>query len=334
MRFAKTLFALAAVAVSAGAANAADPVKIRVAWVAPVANWASILLEKKDLMQHHGKTYVMEPTRFQATPAMITALATNELEVANLAFSSFALAVENAGLTDLRIIADEFQDGVPDHYSNEFMVLKDGPIQKVTDLKGKIVATNAAGSGADIAQRIMLRKNGLEEKRDYTVVEIALPNMKAALIEKKIDLGTATLPFSYDPEYRNAARPLFAQREAIGLSQFVFWQARSGFIAKNRAAMVDFMEDTLRVVRFFVDPKNHKEAVEIAARVTKLPPERFDAWLFTNKDFYRDPNMLPNLDALQANLDAQRELGFTKTKLDAKQLADLSIVQEAVKRIR
>ena len=334
MRAIKTLFALAAFGLAAGGAQAADPVKIRVAWVAPVANWASILLEKKDLMQHHGKSYVMEPTRFQATPNMITALATNELEVANLAFSSFALAVENAGLNDLRIISDEFQDGYPDHYSNEFMVLKDGPIRKVTDLKGKIVAANAAGSGADIAQRIMLRKNGLEDKRDYTVVEIALPNMKAALLGKKIDLGTATLPFSYDPEYRNAARPLFVQRDAIGRSQFVFWQARSGFIAKNRAAMVDFMEDTLRVVRFFVDPKNHKEAVEIAARVTKLPPERFDAWLFTNKDFYRDPNMLPNLDALQANLDAQRELGFTKTKIDAKQFADLSIVQEAAKRIK
>ena len=315
-------------------ANAAEPVKIRVAWVAPVANWASILLEKKDLMQHQGKSYVMEPMRFQATPAMITALAANELEVANLAFSSFALAIENAGLTDLRIISDEFQDGVAGYYSNEFMVLKDGPIQKIEDLKGKIVATNAAGSGADIAQRVLLRKHGLEEKRDYTVVEIALPNMKAALIEKKIALGTATLPFSYDPEYRNAARPLFAQKDAIGASQFVFWQARQGFIQKNRAAMVDFMEDVLRVVRFYLDPKNHKEAVAIAARVTKQPPERFDAWLFTKKDFYRDPNMLPNLDALQANLDAPRAIGFAKTKIDAKKYADLSLIQEAAKRIK
>ena len=30
------------------AANSAEPVKIRMSWVAPVANWASIVLEKKD----------------------------------------------------------------------------------------------------------------------------------------------------------------------------------------------------------------------------------------------------------------------------------------------
>ena len=43
---------------------------------------------------------------------------------------------------------------------------------------------------------------------------------------------------------------------------------------------------------------------------------------------------VPDLDALQTNLDAQRTLSFTKTKLDAKRLADLSIVQEAAARIK
>ena len=42
--------------------------------------------------------------------------------------------------------------------------------------------------------------------------------------------------------------------------------------------------------------------MEIAARVTKQPAERFD-WMFTKKDTYRDPNMMPNLEALQRNVD-------------------------------
>jgi hypothetical protein len=41
----------------------------------------------------------------------------------------------------------------------------------VADLKGKVVATNAAGSAVDIASRYMLKKGGLEDKRDYTTVE-------------------------------------------------------------------------------------------------------------------------------------------------------------------
>ena len=86
--------------------------KIRSAWVAPVSNWASIVLEKKDLAKHMGKSYTLEAVRFAGTPPMMTALATGELEIANLAYSTFPLAVQNANLDDLRIIADEFQDGV------------------------------------------------------------------------------------------------------------------------------------------------------------------------------------------------------------------------------
>ena len=59
-------------------ANSAEPVKIRMSWVAPVANWASIVLEKKDLAKHLGKSYILEPVRYQGTPPMITAIANNE----------------------------------------------------------------------------------------------------------------------------------------------------------------------------------------------------------------------------------------------------------------
>ncbi|HEU5444754.1 MAG TPA: hypothetical protein VFU70_04230, partial [Pseudolabrys sp.] len=99
----------------AGTANSAEPVKIRMSWVAPVSNWASIVLDKKDLAKHLGKSYTIESTRYQGTPQMITAIANNELEVSNLAYSSLAIAIENAGLQDIRVIADEFQDGVPGH---------------------------------------------------------------------------------------------------------------------------------------------------------------------------------------------------------------------------
>src|SRR5262249_37020154 len=73
-------------------ATAAEPVKIRMSWVAPVANWASIVLEKKDLANHMGKSYTVESARYQGTPQMITAIANNELEVSNLAYSSLAIA--------------------------------------------------------------------------------------------------------------------------------------------------------------------------------------------------------------------------------------------------
>jgi sulfonate transport system substrate-binding protein len=335
MRILKLLFATVAAAglLGASTAQSAEPVKIRISWVAPVTNWASIMLEKKDLAQHLGKSYTLEPVRFAGTPPMVTALANGELEVANLAYSTLAIAIQNAGMDDLRVIADEFRDGVEGYYSQEYMVLADGPIKKVDDLKGKVVMTNAAGSAVDVAMRAMLRKFGLEDKRDYTVVESPFPTMRAMLGEKKVDMIPAVVPFSYDPELRKIGRTLFIQRDAIGVTDMIVWTARKPFLDKNRAAMVDFMEDTLRITRWYLDPKNHKEVMEIAGRVTKQPPERFD-WLFTKRDAYHDPDMMPDLAALQKNVDMTRDLGFVRSALDVKKHTDLSIVQDAAKRLK
>ena len=82
----------AAMSFHAGAGWSAEPVKIRVSWIAPISNWGSLLLEKKELAQHLGKSYVFEPVRYVGTPQMITALANDELEIANLAFSTLPRA--------------------------------------------------------------------------------------------------------------------------------------------------------------------------------------------------------------------------------------------------
>jgi len=338
MRTILALFTAVVTILASAAASAADPVKIRIAWVVPVANWPSILLAKPGLARHLGKSYTLEPVHFQGTPPMITALANGELEIADLAFSSFALAVQNAGMDDLRVIADEFQDGIPGYHTGEYLVHKDSPVKSVKDLKGKVIGTNAGGSAVDIVMRAMLRKNGVDDRKDVSFVEAAFPNMKAMLLEKKVDLIPAVIPFVFDPQLRANARVLFYQTKAVGRTQMILWAARAPFIQKNRAALVDFMEDSIRIAHWWVNPKNHTEAVQIAARVSKRPAASFDKWLFVKAgqkgDYYRDPNMVPDLKALQANIDLQRELGFLKGPIDARKHADLSVVREAGKRVK
>jgi len=328
-----------AVSISAGAlfgmsaAWSAEPVKIRLSWIAPVTNWAPMLLEKKELARHLGKSYALEAVRYVGTPQMITALATGELEIANLAFSTLPIAIQNAGLDDLRVIADELQDGVGDYYSQEYMVLADGPIKKIEDLKGKVVATVAAGAAVDVAIRTMLRRHGLEDKRDYTMVEAPLPTMRAMLADRKADLVPVVLPFALDPELRRIARPLFLNRDVVGVTQLLVWATRQSFVDKNRAVMVDFIEDTLRITAWFLDPANRSEVMAIAGRVTKQPPERFD-WAFTKRDYYHAPDMRPDLDALQRNVAMMKELGFVKIDIDMKKYSDLSLIEAAAARLK
>ena len=310
----------------------ADPLQIRGAWVAPIANWFSMWLQKKDLAQHFGQSYTFEAAHYAGTPPMITAIANNELEIADLAYSTLPIAIENAGMDDIRVIADEFQDGQPGTFSQQYYVRKDSGIDKVEDLKGKVIGTNGAASAVDVAERAMLKKYGLEDKRDYTMLEGPLPAMPQMLLEKKVDLIPAVLPFALNPKLRADGKILFYQRDALGITQMIVFASRKGFIDAHRAAMVDFMEDTLRITRWFLDPKNHSEVMAIAGRITRQPPERYD-WLFTNRDAFHDPGMLPDLAALQKNVDMTRELGFVPSTLDVKKHADLSIVEEAAKRL-
>lgn len=320
---------------SLGTAAQADPVKLRMGWVVAGADSPLLMFGKKGIAKHEGASYTLDAIHFQGTPTMITALATGEIDLAPLAFSTLSIAVQNAGMTDLRIIADVFQDGVEGHYTNEYMVLKDGPIHSVEDMKGKIATSNGAGSAVDMAMRAMFKKHGIEDKRDVTIVESGFPNMKAMLGEHKVDLISGVRPFTADPALRDIARTLFTQKDAIGRSQMIILTARAAFLAKNHDAVVDYLEDSLRALHWYSDPANHDEAVKIVSDYSKMPASIFQSWLFTKEgDFFHDPNGTPDLDSLQRNIETQRDLGFLKGDLDAKKLADLSFVEKAAKRAK
>jgi sulfonate transport system substrate-binding protein len=333
MRSLQAVSALLALAVAATGAARAEPLLIRNSYVVPVSNWAPLLVVKKDLAKYWGKSYNMEAVRYQGTPQMITALANGELEFVNLAYSTLGIAISNAGISDLRVIADEFRDGVPGYFSNQFFVRRDSGIKKIEDLKGKVLATNLIGTGVDIAMKAGLKKHGLLDKRDFTVIETPFPTMPAMLEEKKADLVTAVMPFALNPMLNQTGIPLYDQTEGLGTSQFVFWTARQSYIDAHRAVLIDCMEDMLRIERWYLDPSNHAEVAKIASDLLKIPPERFD-WLFTKRDYYRDPNMMPDLAALQRNVETTAELGFIRSSFDVKKYSDLSLIEEAAKRLK
>jgi sulfonate transport system substrate-binding protein len=313
----------------------AAPVKLRVGGVVVPFEVIPVLFEKTDLLKHNGATYQFEAVHYQSAGTAIIALASGELETIGLTPLSVATAIENAKLADLRAICDEYQDGVEGYFSNGFRVLNDGPVKTIEDLKGRAVVTLAVGSSADVAIRAMLRRHGLVEQRDYANLEAAPQNMKAMLKDGKVALIATAGLTAHDPELLAATHVLFSRRDAFGgPSQEATFFARAPFIARNRAALVDFLEDYLRALRWFADPAHHKEAVAMIAAFTKTPPERFDGWLFTKDDEYRALDGLPNLPSLQRALDTLKALGIVPAVPDIDQNQDLSLVREAAARLK
>ncbi|HEX4193228.1 MAG TPA: ABC transporter substrate-binding protein [Stellaceae bacterium] len=325
--------AVAAIALHAATAQA-DPLKIRLGWVAAPASLIPILFPSPDIAKHNGKSYTIEATHFQGSPLQITALQSGQIDIAALGFSSFSLAVENAGMNDLRIVADEIQWGIEGYGTADFAVLKDGPIKKVEDLKGKVLVTNGIGGGLDMIMKAEMLKHGMIDKRDFSVIEINFPNMKSVLEERKADLIPSTLPWSRDPAQAAISRTLFTTSDAMGHVALSFWVAHKDFLDKNRAAMVDFLEDYVRSIHWYLDPKNHDAAVKFVSDFTKIPVPVMQDWLFTKTDNYRDPNGLTDIDAVSRNIHTQRELGLIKADLDAHQYDALDLIKEAAKRVK
>ncbi|HEX3973151.1 MAG TPA: ABC transporter substrate-binding protein [Stellaceae bacterium] len=316
----------------AQAAQADDLPTVRLGWVVAPGSTAALLMMKPDASVHRDKTYKFEPMHFVSTAIELAPLASGQVDIIDMSYSAIGAAIENAHLTDLRLIADEIQDGVDGHENGSgFLVLKDGPIKDFPDLKGKAVAVLTIGSATDMQARVMMRRHGLEDKRDFSIIEAEFPNMKSLLISGKAAMVAIAPPFAFDPELRSVSRMFFTETDAMGPTQLLALAARKSYIDRNRAVLVDFLEDVIRTVRWFTDPKNHDAAIQLASAMTKQPPAQLQR-LFTKQDNYRSPNAEPNLDALQHSLDLQHDIGIQKTKIDIRNYTDVSLVHEAAAR--
>jgi len=100
------------------------------------------LFQKKELLKNYGKTYEVQLIYVANTSAQIPMLAAKEIDIAWIAYSSFATAIENAQL-DIKAILDISSYGEPGHFTSYWSVMKDSPIKTIQDIKGKRIAVPA-----------------------------------------------------------------------------------------------------------------------------------------------------------------------------------------------
>jgi NitT/TauT family transport system substrate-binding protein len=326
-----TALAAAAAVILAFGANA-EPLKVRIQYADPTTHLTPLVpVMPAGVLRHYGTSYVIDPIFIQGSSPSITALAANELELAALGSQSLAIAVGEAKL-DVRAIAQVITVAAPGRPSGWYWARKD-EIKRVEDLKGKVVATNARGGTVHAGSLLYLKRHGLEETRDYQTVELRFPAMLPALLGAKADLVFLVEPFDHDAEANPKLVKLFSAAEAMGQVETGFWVGRTDWIAKNRATLVDMLEDMILFRKWCYDPAHSQEARELLSKIGKRPVAQF-AKVFTKDDtLQRNIDLQLDVANIQRNIRDLNEAGAMNLNIEAKNYVDMSIAKDAAARL-
>lgn len=159
----------------AAPAETFEQVKLRVAYM-PNMGSASLLVTARDKGFFEQMGITVDLVEFQGGPAEISAMASGDIEIAQIGHGAHALCAEGEAVI-FEIDCTSLADSV--------MGNKEKGVNSIADLKGKKVATTA-GTSAEIILNLALASEGLTQS-DLEVVEMDANGMVSAMISGNID---------------------------------------------------------------------------------------------------------------------------------------------------
>jgi NitT/TauT family transport system substrate-binding protein len=146
------------------------------------------------------------------------------------------------------------------------MVRADAPLRTFRDLKGKSVAIPSRFAVDYLFLRKMLAREGMTV-RDIDIVEMAPPDMPAALYARAVDAYCTGEPFGAAAEQAGYARPLALTRDQWRNYICCVLTVRDDLI-QNQPGLVQELVNYIQASGSWLDasPAHREKAVQIAAR--------------------------------------------------------------------
>jgi NitT/TauT family transport system substrate-binding protein len=195
------------------------------------------------------------------------------------------------------------------------MVRSDSPYKVFKDITGKRVAIPSRFAVDYLYLRKMLAREGMTVK-DVEIVEMAPPDMPAALYAKAVDAYATGEPFGAVAQRAGYARPLSMTRDEWPNYICCVLTVREELIKANRP-LVQQLVNYVQGAGTWLDlaPANRTRAVELAAGP---------------KFFNQDPNVLKFVMENPADRVTYGDLRLIKSEFE--ELMDLSIAAGTIKR--
>jgi NitT/TauT family transport system substrate-binding protein len=205
-------------------------------------------------------------------------------------------------------------------------------IKDLRQLKGKKIAVSSPGSTTDIATRYILKQQGYEFPRDYSIVYIATePGRLAALDAGILDAALLSVPENILARQKGFNELAFSG-DFIEFPQNGFG-ASVKKIKENSDEVHRMVRATLRGLMFVSDKKNKDASLDIIMKTWPIKSRAMASEMYDYmvRVMLRDGAI--NMSGLQALVDQQRDSAKVAEPVSAAQVLDYSFVEKARKEL-
>jgi NitT/TauT family transport system substrate-binding protein len=209
---------------------------------------------------------------FEYVPSM-DAFAANKVDAVCMT-NGDALVTGAAGGANIMILVNDYSNG------NDMVVTKPG-IESMADLKGKKIGVEV-GFVSHLLLLNGLKKAGLSES-DVTLVNIPTDQTPQALASSDVSAIVAWQPNSGQAlKAVQGSKAIYTSADEPGLIYDVLAVSPSS-LQSRRADWAKVAKVWYRIVDYYEDPANRKEALEILSARVKLTPEEYEPFLAGTK---------------------------------------------------
>jgi NitT/TauT family transport system substrate-binding protein len=205
-------------------------------------------------------------------------------------------------------------------------------IKDLQQLKGKKIAVSSPGSTTDIAARYILKQQGYDFLRDYSIVYIATESGRlAALDAGVVDASLLSVPENILARHKGFNELAFSG-DFIEFPQNGFGTSTKK-IKENPEEILRMVRATLRGLMFVSDQKNRDASLDIIMKTWPIKSRGMagEMYDYMVRVMLRDGTI--NMNGLQALVDQQRDSSKVTEPVKASQVIDYSFVEKARKQL-
>src|SRR5262245_30934075 len=216
------------------------------------------------------------------------------------------------------------------NFSGQRVLLRpDSTLQRLQDLKGKIVGVTQYGSQGDTFLRDALKKVGLKPDADVSILQMGgIPQVNAALLAGKLDAGVAgesSLVLIQQGRAKQLAGASAKDLKIAGSGATLAVTHRT--ITRDREGVSRFLRAYVEAIHYF--RTNREGSVRALTKFFRGASAEQTAFLYNDQREVFDPLPVPSDEAIQGELD--RESDPKAKSMKPADFMDLSFLREIEK---